>query len=153
MEYNMRVILNLEDIMAHYTTEQKKILFTFLSNNKEKSYSVEELNGELVAAYGDRAPGKSTLYRLITGLVEEGKVRRFVRGHGRQFAYQIVDCENCHSHLHLKCVGCGKLIHLDHETSDQLIEKVQNASCFSVMETETVLFGECSECNNSKNRI
>ena len=149
----MRVILKLEGLMAHYTTEQKKILFSFLSDNKESSYSVEELNSELVAAYGDRAPGKSTLYRLITGLVEEGKVRRFVRGRGRQFAYQIVDCENRHSHLHLKCVGCGKLIHLDHETSDRLIETVQSSSHFSVMEAETVLFGECSECNNSKNRI
>ena len=149
----MRVILNLEDEMAHYLTEQKKMLLAFLNENRQTAYSIEELIVCLKDMYGDKAPGKSTVYRLMTTLTDKGGVRRFVKGHGRGFVYQIVDCESCHSHLHLKCVGCGKLIHLDHEISDELIEKVQRTNQFSVIEDETVLFGQCAECNKSKNRI
>ena len=50
--YNMRVILNLEEIMAVYSTEQKRMLSDILSENRENAYSIEELIGELRKIYG-----------------------------------------------------------------------------------------------------
>ena len=147
----MRVILNLEETMAVYSTEQKRMLSDILSENRENAYSIEELIGELRKRYGEGAPGQSTVYRLITRLVEDGEVKRFVKGNGRKFVYQIVDCHGCGSaHLHLKCVGCGKLIHLDHMASEELVKKIEKVSDFSVMEAETVLFGECSDCTREE---
>ena len=60
--------------------------------------------------------------------------------------YQIVAGEHCHSHLHLKCMGCGRLIHLDERVSDELLDRVRACSSFSVSEEETLLFGSCAEC-------
>ncbi len=133
--------------MAEYATEQKKMLSDFLRQNCEKAFSVEELMIEMQKAYGDSVPGKSTVYRLITRLVEEGSVKRFVKGHSRRFVYQIVEGEHCRSHLHLKCMDCGRLIHLDEGISHELLNKVLDSSHFSVNEEETVLFGECASCS------
>lgn len=133
--------------MAEYATEQKRILVKFLRDHAETAYTVEELVLSLRESYGEAAPGKSTVYRLITKLTEEGTLKRFVRGHSRQFAYQIVAGERCHAHLHLKCMGCGKLIHLDEQVSDDLLGKVRASSDFAVDEEETVLFGACATCH------
>ena len=132
--------------MAEYHTEQKKRLLAFLQEHEENAYTVEELVEGMKRSGCTGAPGKSTVYRLMTKMVEEGTVKRFVKGHSRRFVYQIVMGEDCHSHLHLKCTGCGKLIHLDEALSDELMEKVRKARDFSVDEEETVLFGSCSAC-------
>ena len=86
--------------MAEYATEQKKMLIDFLEAHREESFSVEELVGGMRVEYGNSVPAISTVYRLITKLVTEGSVRRFVKGHSRRFLYQIVDRDHCRSHLH-----------------------------------------------------
>ena len=133
--------------MAEYVTEQKKILKRILEENADSSYTVEELMEKLRDACGDAAPGKSTVYRLITHLVDDGMVKKFSKDGSRKWSYQIVMCEHCDCHLHLKCMDCGKLIHLDESVSDELLDKVRTISDFSVNEEATVLFGRCGECN------
>lgn len=137
--------------MAQYATEQKKILSDFLKEHREESFSVEALVDGMRTERGEESvPATSTVYRLITRLVEEGEVRRFVKGHSRQFLYQIVDREHCHSHLHLRCMDCGKLIHLNEKISDELLDTIRSSSNFSVNEAETVLVGACSQCARAK---
>ena len=133
--------------MAEYLTEQKKMLTEILKKNADRGYSIEELISELHDLYGDAAPGKSTVYRLMTHMVEEGRVRRLSAGHGRRFVYQIIEHESCHSHLHLKCVDCGRLLHLERELTEELTSKVRAEKSFSVLKEETVLFGICADCN------
>ena len=136
--------------MAEYATEQKRILQQFLRSHAETAYTVEELVRSIRESFGENVLGKSTVYRLITKMTEEGTVKRFVRGHSRQFVYQAVAGEDCHTHLHLKCMGCGKLIHLDEKISDDLLGKVRACSDFAVDEEETVLFGACAACYRKK---
>ena len=137
--------------MAEYVTEQKKILQRILEENKDRAYTVDELVDIMKLSHGDDAPGKSTVYRLITHLTDEGKVKKFSRPDTRKSAYQIIMGEHCDCHLHLKCLDCGKLIHLDEEVSDKLLCAVMNNSNFSVNEEATVLFGKCGSCKNDKN--
>ena len=139
--------------MAEYQTEQKQKLWEYLRRHKETAFTVEELAEGLCAENRDRAPGKSTLYRQINKLVEEGRVKRIVKGNSRHFVYQITEGEGCHAHLHMKCVGCGKLLHLDDALSRQLLESVRQSSAFSVNEERTVLFGECALCAHERGRI
>ena len=136
--------------MAEYATEQKKMLSDFLAKHAQCAFSVDELVAQMRIEYGSDVPGTSTVYRLINRLVEEGRVKRFVKGHSRRFSYQIVDGEHCRSHLHLKCIGCGRLVHLDERISDELLDKIRDNSNFSVSEAETVLFGECASCTSHK---
>lgn len=136
--------------MAEYATEQKKMLSDFLKSHAERAFSMEELIEALRDTYGAGAPGSSTVYRLMTRLVEEGSVKRFVKGHSRCFLYQGVRDEHCRSHLHLKCTECGRLVHLDERVSETLLDTIRSNSDFSVNEEETVLFGACASCRYDK---
>ncbi|MBQ8849640.1 MAG: transcriptional repressor [Clostridia bacterium] len=133
--------------MSGYNTEQKKMLSSFLRENYEKAYTMEDIIAELKRTYGKNAPGKSTVYRLMTHLVDEGQVKRLVKGHGRSFVYQSVKDEDCRCHLHMRCVACGRLFHLDEGLSDELLLKVRSKCGFSVSEEETILLGKCGGCN------
>ena len=132
--------------MREYNTEQKKILTDFLRNNHEKSFTIEELSDELKKTFKDAAPGKSTVYRLIPHLVDEGQVSRLPKGRGRGFVYQSLEQDKCHSHLHMRCVSCGRLFHLDDELSEELLLKVRELCGFSVNEKDSVLLGSCISC-------
>ena len=136
--------------MAQYATEQKKYLIDFLREHREESFTVEEIVCGLQKTDAQKVPATSTVYRLITKLVEEGSVKRFVKGHSRQFLYQIVDREHCRSHLHLRCMDCGKLIHLNEKISEDLLQAIRSTSDFSVDEEETVLMGACATCSEAK---
>ncbi len=131
--------------MSEYSTEQKRALLSFLSRNSEKSYTIEEITNRLSSEV-ENAPAKSTVYRLMTKLVDEGRVRRSAESRGRQFVYRIIADDHCKNHLHLQCMDCGKILHLDEALSDALLRGVSNAKDFSVSEEDTVLMGRCSVC-------
>ncbi len=131
--------------MATYKTHQKEMLLDFLKNHPEKQFSVEELSEEMEKLFND-APGKSTVYRLIGQLVDKGTVKRFVKGNSRQFLYQIAGSEECHHHLHMKCTGCGKLLHMKHSLSEQVLSEILGESDFTVNTDSTTLFGHCRDC-------
>ena len=61
--------------------------------------------------------------------------------------YQIIAGEHCHSHLHLKCIDCGKIIHMASTDSDILLSTIKKSNNFSVNEKETVIFGRCDVCD------
>ena len=135
--------------MARYETEQKKRLLQFLTEYRDTAFSVEEI-AERLKGYGNGAPGKSTVYRLMLRLLEEKKIRRFVGDDGRRFLYQLVGDEHCHEHLHLKCSRCGCLLHLDAGVSRELLDKIRGVSNFFVSQDDTVLFGVCATCGGAR---
>lgn len=55
-----------------YNTEQKKAVLQFLLANSRQPYTIEEIARALTGVVG-----KSTVYRQIPLLVNEGYVRRF----------------------------------------------------------------------------
>ena len=129
--------------MAHYQTAQKKLLLSFLREHSQEAFTIGELAEALAGA--EHAPGRSTLYRLMPELVEEGSVKRFAKDGSRQFLYQMIG-EHCHSHLHLKCSVCGRILHMSPEESQNLIRLIDRNHSFSVDTGSTVLFGCCEDC-------
>lgn len=133
--------------MSGYQTEQKRKLLTFLEQNAEVAYSIDEIIQGLSAENPrEEIPGKSTVYRLMTKLVDEGEVKRFVKGNSRHFVYQLLRGKDCVGHLHLRCSSCGSLLHLDRATSDLLLSAVAGVKHFAVSKRDTVLLGTCADC-------
>ena len=130
--------------MAEYKTHQKELLLGYLYENRETPLTVEQISEGLAALPG--APGKSTVYRLIGKLAEEGRIKRFEQGNSRTFAYQLAGGEECHHHLHLKCTECGRLLHMDHAQSEKILEEILGDSDFAVSQEDTTLFGKCGAC-------
>ncbi|MBQ8600463.1 MAG: transcriptional repressor [Clostridia bacterium] len=130
--------------MANYQTRPLRQLMDFFAAHPQQSYTVDELAARLAAQYGDDAPGKSTLYRLMPRLEKEQKIKRFEKEGSHCSYYQITACT--HNHLHLKCTGCGKLFHMKDTASKQLLREVLESNGFSVDQQQTVLFGRCRSC-------
>lgn len=135
--------------VSSYRTEQKKLLLEFLSANKDNSLTIDEITEGIQrsAKESDSAPGKSTVYRLMNKLLEEGKVRRFTKQGTRQSAYQLVEGAQCSLHLHLKCTECGKLFHMNSALSSLLVQQISANHRFNVSQHDTVLYGKCRSCD------
>lgn len=128
--------------MQGYQTEQKKILLSYLSSHADRAFSLEELVPPMVA----RGVGKSTVYRLVARLADEGDVRRYLREGKRGYTYQYFAKEDCHAHLHLRCTACGRVLHLCEDTSGAL-RALLSADCgFTLDGEKTMLYGLCAAC-------
>ena len=125
-----------------YNTEKRSELLGFLKNNSDKAFSLEEICEILT----ENGRGKSTLYRQTASLVKEGYVSRIPVG-SRKFVYQYMDRGLCGGHFHLKCLECGKLLHLDCETTHSLKTGVLRSQGFA-LDGSCVLYGKCSRCNS-----
>lgn len=126
-----------------YQTQQKKQLIHFLSVHKEEQFTIEEIVEKMPKGH---SPAKSSVYRLMKQLVEEGQIRRYVKENSRQFLYQFIDREECSMHLHLKCLECGKLIHLSEFVSRNTQKEVEKEAGFDIDQEKTILVGRCEAC-------
>lgn len=124
-----------------YNTEKRAEITAFISKNPDKVFSIDEICNS-IAPDGH---GKSTVYRIISKMTEEGVVRRISDGDTRRVTYQYLGHKSCSTHLHLKCKSCGRLFHLDEETSQLLEDKIMASRSFSI-DTGATLFGRCREC-------
>ena len=138
--------------MGRYQTEQKKMLLSYMRENEQKQFSAEELSAvfEKSGEEDGKKPGKSTIYRLVSELAEEGVLRRFPKSEGRGWTYQYHAQGGCSGHLHLKCEKCGALQHLDCGMSDELLAHIEKEHGFKIDNGKTVLFGLCASCRSLK---
>lgn len=137
--------------MARYQTEQKRILLAYMKAHSEEAFTIEELCERMKEEPAvPSVPGKSTVYRLMPELMEEGLVKRFVKGNSRKFLYQMVCGDHCERHLHMKCSVCGKLYHMEDRESEELLLQVMRKHHFQIDEGKTVLFGQCEGCGGQE---
>ncbi len=124
-----------------YSTGKRELIIDFLSSHAAESYTLEDICEKIL----EDGRGKSTVYRIASKLVAEGRIRKISDERTRHCTYQYVGGDECHSHLHLKCRGCGRLIHLDSTISEYLADKILDARGFS-LECGGMLFGQCESC-------
>ena len=65
-------------------------------------------------------------------------------------ATNIENSDECLEHFHLKCIECGKLIHIDCNYMKSLDEHILQHHGFKVDNSRTVLYGICNSCNEKK---
>lgn len=130
-----------------YKTGKRELILELLSSDANASYTMEEIQD----AVTPEGSGRSTVFRLVSSLVAEGCIRRLSDGRTRHFTYQYVGDEHCQRHMHLKCRGCGRLIHLDEGISRAFEEEILSVGGFEI-EEGSFLFGRCNECAEVKGR-
>jgi len=124
-----------------YNTEKRTKLIEFLSKNSKNAYTAEEICHSIL----DGERGKSTVYRLISKLVDDGIIHRISDAKTRRITYQYIGERACSEHLHLKCTECGKLIHLDDTTSHILEKRIFKSEGFA-LDGGAMIFGKCEGC-------
>ena len=91
--------------------------------------------------------GKTTIYRYLDKLTDDGKLRKYLTDGVLGACYQFVGSENfIDAHLHLKCDSCGELLHLECKALDELERHISVKHVFQVNTMKTVLYGKCEDC-------
>lgn len=125
-----------------YQTRQKTALLNFLKKHKDAQLTIEE-----IACQIPEKLGKSTLYRLIGQLTEQGKVMRFRGGDQKMVRYQLVNEEDgCGQHFHMQCTSCGTLFHLHCNFMEHLGSHMGERHQFTIDPAQTILYGTCEHC-------
>ena len=124
-----------------YNTEKRSELIAFFENGSGQAYTIDEICRSILPD----GQGKSTVYRLISRLVDEGKVRKISDAKTRHVTYQYLYTGRCAEHLHLKCKECGRLIHLDDVTSHILEKRIFKSEGFT-LDVGALLYGVCDGC-------
>ena len=124
-----------------YNTEKRSEITALISKNADKVFTIDEICKDILTD----GKGKSTVYRIISAMVDEGIVRRISDGKNRHVTYQYLGMGGCCEHLHLKCKTCGRLIHLDEDTSHSLERSILSSRNF-IIDTGATLFGRCADC-------
>ncbi len=129
-----------------YKTAGRQKLLSFLYGHPDRQYTVDELSSELHPAIAGEKTGKSTLYRHLSELCAEGTVRKYRSDTQAAYVYQYVGHGDCCHHFHLKCVACGRLVHLDCAVSEELLAHIRTDHQFRVDSGRSILYGVCESC-------
>ena len=129
---------------SKYNTRGREQLVDFLLNNTDRQLTAEEITSAL--GDGNDGASKSSVYRRLASLCEEGSVRKFRAEGQNSFVYQYIGAGDCQHHFHLKCVRCGELVHLACHLSDELLEHISAEHHFKIDSGRSILYGLCSNC-------
>jgi Fur family ferric uptake transcriptional regulator len=126
----------------NYNTKQRQAIEEAVFLSKDGHFTCEDILKKL--KINGKNAGLTTIYRHLDKMVKEGKVRKHNLGAGESACYQVVD--NCCRHFHLKCINCGKLVHLSCKSLDNISDHVLKQHEFFIDPAQTVFYGTCKEC-------
>lgn len=126
-----------------YATSGRKTILEYLINQSDKAVTVNDILTYLKSIHKPKNP--STVYRYLDELVKTGQVLKHKEFHGEIASYQYISLR-CHSHLHMQCSGCGKIIHLDCGFMDQVAAHLNIEHGFSLTYNSSILRGLCERC-------
>ncbi len=128
-----------------YATVSRKKILDFLKRSSERTVTASEIDGYLKET--DSEVNITTIYRYLDKLEKEGTVIKYAAEKGAQAAYQYVETgHRCESHLHLKCVNCGRILHLECGFMEEIAEHISRDHGFLLQCKNSILYGKCREC-------
>ena len=135
---------------GEYSTRQKRDLLRFLKAHDLENFSVDEV---VFRMQGEGAKvGRSTVYRNLESLAEQGSVRKYQNALGITQYQHVSDDGSCAHHFHMMCKQCGVLMHVDCELMRSLTQHIAEAHGFALDPKETVLVGLCAKCAENEER-
>lgn len=128
-----------------YATASRKRILDYLKDNSDRTVTAAGIHAYL--AKNDSAVNITTIYRYLDKLANDGTVIKYVAEKGGQTAYQYVELgHRCEEHLHLQCVCCGSIIHLECAFMNQIAEHILEDHGFSLQCKNSILYGTCQKC-------
>lgn len=114
--------------------------------------SDEHLTAEQIGtrvAEAEPAVHRATVYRTLTSLVEAGVVSHVHLG-GSATVYHLAperpSAATLHSHAHVQCSSCGRVIDVPHDTFEPVAARLLDELGFRLDTTHAALLGTCSDC-------
>ena len=129
---------------GEYNTRQKRELQKFLMERSMQHFSVDEVVFEL-RDRGEKV-GRSTVYRYLEQLAEQGSVRKYQSVQGVTQYQHVENADACGAHFHMMCSKCGDLLHVDCKLMGTLCAHLMDDHGFELDPRETIMVGICQKC-------
>lgn len=128
-----------------YNTRTRQLILDYLINNCQHAVSASNILEHLEAQ--GASPNPTTVYRYLDKLAGEQRIMKYVADKGERAVFQYVDeGRHCREHLHLKCVQCGRIYHLDCHFMDEVRAHLMAEHGFTLQCEGSVLYGLCRHC-------
>lgn len=128
-----------------YNTKTRQLILDYLMTNSQQAVSAANILEHLEAE--GASPNPTTVYRYLDRLTGEQRVMKYVAGKGEKAVFQYVDAaRHCREHIHLKCVSCGCIYHLDCDFMAEMRRHLADEHGFTLQCEGSVLYGLCRRC-------
>jgi len=130
---------------SQYKTKQSEAILSYIASSPDAHVTAKQI----VAHFENcgTSIGLTTVYRHLDKLAGSGKVRQYVTDGTSCAYYQYVsEATDTPEHFHLKCDGCGELLHLDCAEVSELQQHINNEHSFQINPMKTVFYGKCQTC-------
>ena len=127
-------------------TQQRILVLSVLEQNSGVHMTAEDLYGLVSKDYPEI--GLATVYRTLQLLWDMQLVDRINLDDGC-VRYEIAHLRKGnapHSHHHLICRSCGRVISFDGDLLDGLEEHIEKTTGFHVLDHEVKFYGLCRDC-------
>lgn len=132
-----------------YATASRKRILEFLKSNSDRAVTATDIATYLKE--NDSEVNITTIYRYLDKLANEGTVIKYVAEKGSKAVYQYVEQgHRCEEHLHLKCVKCGCIIHLECAFMHEISEHIEKDHGFVLQCKNSILYGICRKCRGDE---
>lgn len=134
-----------------YVTANRKKILDFLKSNSDRTVAAADID-DYLKRNGNEV-NITTIYRYLEKLANDGTVIKYVAEKGGRAVYQYVEQgQRCEEHLHLKCVRCGCIIHLDCAFMDEISEHIGREHEFELQCKNSILYGVCRACSTKSGK-
>lgn len=128
-----------------YRTKQRDSILAFFASHPDACLSAKD-----IIESPEIEVGEATVFRCLAHLTKEGLIKKYTSDEGSLYQYNREG--ECNHHFHLKCLHCGKIIHLDCELMHSISTHIKNDHSFTVDVSRTVIYGLCQGCQEKKNQ-
>lgn len=124
-------------------TMQRQIILQAFLDSKENHLSAEDV----FAFIHDSNPdiGLATVYRSLELFTSLELLKKLDFGDGRS-RYELSDHNLAHSHHHLICLGCGKVVEFSYNFIDEVKKKLKKENAFTIVDYQLKFYGYCTTC-------
>lgn len=129
----------------NYNTKTGQAIQHFIEMHENQQFAV----GDVVDYMDERGinVNLTTVYRNLDRMVEQNRLAKYKTACSDTYQYRIVRADGgCHSHLHMNCRICGKILHMDGETMKRIVDSLSEEYGFVLECENSMLGGVCREC-------
>lgn len=133
-----------------YNTKARSKILDYIKNNSQLTLCASDIIDYMKNS--GYSVNQTTVYRYLDKLCSEHIIVKYPDSTGEKSIYQYVGKdEECINHLHLKCIKCKKLIHMDCSFLDEFSHHLQENHDFNIDFKGNMLYGVCKECSKKNN--
>lgn len=129
--------------MKKYSTKQREELMAFFEQHPHKQFTAHEIAEQL-----SEGISQSAVYRNLSELEKEGTITRNVKEGCRESVYQYTKAKECENAIHLTCVKCGNIKHMDSKLAESMRKATAEKNSFFI--GNAMLYGICGNCEKMK---